>query len=290
VASSGSQFALAGSLAVASTILVFVGLPPAYMSGRYLSSTAVWFKLNSFAYMTPWWSFFIVGTAALSLAAGVCTLTRRWRSLPGDGLLLATMAAATSALAYNLSQLAPSFSDGVFSSTYPRSQGSGYWLQLGSSVSLIIAGFIVISALARSGEVRLAQMPRRNAPPLVVILLGAIGAIALAYQDFRLWSHPASSPELISTAIPSLLMAGWALIMPALAVAVMPRRFGAALLGGWIWTGAAFCVFSYLFFGSFKQLDYSYRIPAVAFGLTLLGLAIIAIRLARIESHNRSAA
>ena len=275
------RLAFAGWLAAASAVLVFVGLPPTYMSGRYWDGTIAWFVRKSFAYMTPWWSCFIVGAAALSLTAGVCTLMRRWQSLPGVGLLLATIAAATSALAYNLSHLAASFDDGVFTSTYPRSYGSGYWLQLASSVSLILAGCLAISALARTGEVRLVRLPRRFALPQVVVLLGAVGTLALACQDFRLWFHPAGSPQLISAAVPSLLMAGWALVMPTLAVMAMPRRFGVALLWGWIWIGAAFCVFSYLFFGSFEWLDYSYRIPVIVFGLTLLALAIAAIPFAR---------
>jgi hypothetical protein len=277
--------AWAGSLAVASAAMAFVDLLPTstYMSGgRYIGSDIV-NEGGPLSAMTPWWSWFIAGAAALALIAGASILIRRRQSPLGHGLLLAATAATIPALAYSLSRLAPSFNIDDFAAGHHLAYGGGYWLQLASSLSLIIAAYLTISALARADRARLIGWPPRNRLLVVVVLLGVAGALALAFQDFQLWFPPAGNPANVwkTLAIPSIVMTFWALVLPAMAMAVAPRRLGIALLGGWIWAGGIFFVFSYLFRGtSFGQGS---KVPVIVFGITLLLLTATTIVLARKE-------
>ena len=265
----------AGTLAVVGAVLAVVGLFPTYMSGSYYSESCLndpnCFQPDlhlSVSLATAGSSSFLIGTAALCLTAGVCTLIPRAAPLFGPGLLLATAAASTSALAFNLRH---SFISKFMLDINPE---SGFWLQLASNIILIVAACFAGFALARVSEVRLLQWPRRNALSWVVVLLGVAGALALVFQDLKL---AALSGIYWKTELPSILVTVWALVMPGWAAVVVPRRLGVALLAGWIWVGAAFCVYCYLFPGS----SHVGRGPIIAFGLTLIALSAVTVPFAR---------
>ena len=140
------------------------------MSGSYYSESCLNDRLTvsnpTFTYSvslaTAGSSSFLIGTAALCLTAGVCTLIPRAAPLFGPGLLLATAAASTSALAFNLRH---SFISKFMLDINPE---SGFWLQLASNIILIVAACFAGFALARVSEVRLLQWRRRNALSWVV--------------------------------------------------------------------------------------------------------------------------
>jgi Caspase domain len=271
---------LAGSLAIAGAVLAVVGLFPAYMSGAVLTACS---EANypcasvshSVSFMTPGWSSFLVGTAALFLTAGVCTFIPRAGSLLGPGLLLATVAASTTALAYNLSHLRHALSGNVFGDGAPMEVVDGFWLQLASNVSLILAACLAGLALGRVNRVHLLQRPPRDVLPWLVVLLGAASALALVFQDQHLAT--VGGPQWDTVEVPSIAVTVLALAMPAWAAAAVPRRLGAALLVGWIWVGAAFSVFCGLFFGSVQgSLG-----PINGFVFALLALSAVAVPFAK---------
>lgn len=266
----------AGPLAVAGAVLAVVGLLPSYLSDTCLACTSSYTISLSVSRMTSGWWLFVVGTAALYLTAGLCTLIRRAGPLFGPGLLLAAAAASTSALAYNVSHLWRGYS-GFAGDRFVF--GAGFWLQLASNLSLMLAACIAGFALARTTKVRLVQRLSRDALPWVVVLLGVAGALALVFQDLS-WvaEHNIQKPVEVS----SISVAVWALVMPAWAAVAMPRRLGVALLVGWIWVGTAFCVYCYLYFGSlFYNNGGSSRGHIVVFGFTLLALSAVAVPFAR---------
>jgi len=256
----------AGSLAVASAVLTVVGLFPVYVSGGYLS--------RSVLSTTPGWKWFVVGTAALCLTAGVCTLIPRAGPLLGPGLLLAAATASITALSYNLGHFRRSFSYGLLDGGLRH--GVGFWLQLAANLSLLLAAGIAGFALARRSEVRLVQRPRQEILPWVIVLLGVAGMLALVFQDLKL-----ANLDVFLRAAPvevtSICTTVWALVMPAWAAGAVPRRLGVALLAGWIWVGAAFCVYCYLFLGRWHVS----RGPIIVFGLTLLALCAVTVPFAR---------
>ena len=263
----------AGSLAAVGAVLAVAGLFPMYMSGSPFNPFPYHFSIWS---TSSGWSSFLVITAALYLTAGVCTLIPRPGPLFGPGLLLATAAASTSALAYNVSFrfiIFPPYS-------YHTRYAVGFWLQVASNLSLIAAACAAGLALARASEVRLVQRPPRNALPLVITLLGLAGALALVILDLKLPSLKEFGVGWRSVEVASISATVWALVMPAWAAAVVPRRLGVALLAGWIWVGAAFFVYCYVFLGSV----HAGRGPIIAFGLTLLALSAVAVPFARAAS------
>jgi Caspase domain len=257
----------AGTLAVVGTVLAVVGWFLPYVFGSPGFSTVL--KPYSVLFLTSGWSSFLVGTAALYLTAGVFTLIPRAAPLLGPGLLLATAAASTSTLVYNVNYLngAAGF-DG-------RGFDVGFWLQLASNLSLMVAACVVGLALARASEARMVLRPPQSLLPWVVVLLGVAGTLALIFQDFKvLVNGPAWEPQVVAS---SIAMTFWALVMPAWAALAVPRQLGVVLLAGWIWVGAAFFVYCYLFLGS---ADMS-RGPVTAFGITLLALSAVTFPFAR---------
>jgi hypothetical protein len=272
----------AGSLAVTGGALAIAGLFPIYMSGETNGSGS--YQVNySILHMIPGWWAFLVGTAALDVTAGICVLNRRWERL-GRGLLLAASTAAVTALAFNLSYLiVPNFSESYFYADAPRSASSGYWLQLASNLCVIIAVCVSASKLLRASEARFMRLPR-NALTRAVVLLSFAGTLALIFQDAGLWGSSATDAHIVE--VSSIAMTVWAVVTPACAAVIRPRRLGTALLAGWIWVGAAFCVYCYGFLGSRSpNVVDGNRIPVIAFALTLLALAAAAVTSARGESR-----
>jgi hypothetical protein len=270
----------AGSLAVAGTAFAVAGLFPTYMTGTCEVCTSPYSVSISVSQMSSGWWLFVVVTAALYLTAGICTLIPRTRSLFGPGLLLATVAASTSALVYNVSHLKKGY--GAYDVPQDSvSYGAGFWLQLLSNLSLVLAACVAGLALARAARVRPVQQPPRNALVWVVVLLGVAGALALVLQNLS-WAtvHAIQKPVEVT----SFSVAVWALVMPAWAAVAVPRRLGVALLAGWICVGAAFFVYYYLFFHSFLETSFGGRGPVAVFGVTLLALSAVAVPFGRAEA------
>ncbi len=63
-------------------------------------------------------------------------------------------------------------------------------------------------------------------------LLGAAGALALVFHDYYLWRI--AWPENRWLVVSSIWATAMALVVPACASVAVPRRFGVALLAGWI--------------------------------------------------------
>jgi hypothetical protein len=229
----------------------------------------------SLSAITYGWSWFVVVTAVLCLTAGVCTLTPRAGPLLGPALLLAAATASVMALSYNLSHLWQVFSWYLFIPG-PIGFEVGFWLQLASNLSLLLAAVIAGFGLARSSEVRLVQRPRQEVLPWVIVLLGVAGMLALIFQDIKLFTIQ-SVGAWASVAVTSICATVWALVMPAWAAGAVPHRIGVALFAGWIWVGAGFCIYCYLFFSRYN----SSTIPIIVFGFTLIALCAVSIPFAR---------
>ena len=238
---------VAGGLAIASAVLAVVGLFPPYQFGVSLGQSL------------GWWP--IVITAALYLSAGACMLIPRAGPLIGSGLLLGAVAASSWALMVRVRDLLA-----------PDGYSGGFWLQLASSLILVVAACLAGLALARATEARLVRRPPRSALPWVVILLGAAGALALVIQDRNLAGI--GSRVILASSIWLTVMA---LVVPACAAVAVPRRLGVALLAGWIGGGAAsYLYYYYLLEGAQISIG-----PTIAFGLTLLALSVAAVPFAR---------
>lgn len=266
----------AGLLAITGAVLAVAGLFPGYMFATITDSGRTVY--HPVSYMTPGWDSFIVATAALYLAAGACTLIPRAAPLLGPGLMLGTAAASTSALVYNITEFWPGvFTTNVFSFSNSVGYGEGFWIQLASNVCLLLAACAAGLALARLSGVRFIQRPPRNLLTWVVVLVGAGGALALTFQDFQLAAL--IGPPWNTVEVSSIVITVCALVMPFWAALTAPARLRAALLASWIWVGAAFCLYFFLF--SRSQFPGPDGIPIGIFGITLIVLAVVAVPFAR---------
>jgi hypothetical protein len=214
---------------------------------------------------------YVVIVAAVVLGAGVCLLVPRTRWLVGSGLLLGVAAASTKGLVSLV----------TYAAEYGGGLGNGYRVELVAHLLLVAAACLVVVALVRSGRYRLAIGVPRRGRSLLVVLLGAAGSLALLLHVLRLSEI---GPKLYWIA-PSAWLAVVALVVPAVAAVVAPRRFGAFLLAGWV-GGAAALVVAYLSFADEKLsndgLDIG-RTPILLFGSTLVALLVVAVLEARAE-------
>ena len=80
--------------------------------------------------------------------------------------------------------------------------------------------------------------------------------------------------------MPSIWATVMALVVPACAAVAVPRRFGVALLAGWIAGAAAFFRFHYLW-DRYQEGGNIGSNPIITFGLTLLALLVVTILFAR---------
>jgi hypothetical protein len=262
----------AGGLAIAGAMLGVAGLFPHYQDSYSLVADS-------------WTMWYVVIVAALTLTAGACMLIPRTRRLIGPGLLLGAVAASTSGLAFIVS-------DGVSHGPPPTPfQHSGFWLEFAANLVLVLAACLAGLTLARDAEVRLVRGPPQSALAWLVALLGVAGALALVFQDQSLWGTARSVPPTVA----SISLTFMALVVPACAAVAVPRRFGVALLTGWIGSGAAFFVYYYLavdaargqgfyisgFYIRISRGLYISSSPIIAFGFTLLALLVVAVPFAR---------
>jgi hypothetical protein len=256
---SSRMMVMAGQLAIAGAVLLLAGLPLVISalssSGGSSASSA---KLA--------YSLYVVIVSVFAVAAAACLFRPATRWLVGPGVLLGTSAGALWGLLLLL--LARHFAP----------SGAGWWLELAGLLVLILAACLAAVVLARTREVRLILPRPRDWPAWLVILLGAVGALALVSEDTSFW-HTATGNQ--SYVWPSVWATIAALVVPTCAAAAMPRRFGAALLIGWLGGGAAII-------GPGLWLDNELGVNGnlLFFGVTLLALLVATVLFARAGSRS----
>ena len=104
------------------------------------------------------------------------------------------------------------------------------------------------------------------------------GALALVFHDQHLWRI--DWPQNRWLVVSSIWATVMALVVPACAAGAVPRRFGVALLAGWIGGGAALFRFHYVW-ASEQYGGQICTIPIIMFGLTLVALLGVAVLFAR---------
>jgi hypothetical protein len=163
--------------------------------------------------------------AALVAGAGICILAPPTRRLIGPGLLLGAAAGAPAGVLYDL----------ILGPVY-GSLGAGYWLGLLAKGMLIVAVCIAGLAVVWASDVRLGPLRPRDALAWLVILLGAAGAVTLFSQtygaEFLPFRDKAFDPA--QDLVPLIWVSVMAFVVPAVAAVAVPRRFGVAVLAGWI--------------------------------------------------------
>jgi hypothetical protein len=271
---------VAGQLAIAGAALLVVGVFPAY---RYDNS--LWQGRPTDHFEMDWFKWYLLAIAVPILGAGGCTLIPRTRRLIGPGLLLGVAAASTWGLPFLVSDRL------VFIDVR-----EGWWVELVAHLVLVLAAGLTALALARTGEVRLARRPHRGELAWLVVVLGGAGALALIFHDRTLWLIGAS-PQATNwvqahwdyarvVIPPSIWATAMALAVPTSAVLAVPRRFGVALLAGWIGGGAAFVYFHFQWITNEWGGDLD-NTPIITFGFTLLALLVVTVLLARADPASR---
>jgi hypothetical protein len=101
------------------------------------------------------------------------------------------------------------------------------------------------------------------------VLLGAGGAVALVFESQGFVAAKGQDFVLAEDLLPLIWAGAIALVLPAIAVAARPRRFGVALLAGWIGCGVNGVAF-----------DTGFETGSV-FGCILLALLAVIIPFAR---------
>jgi hypothetical protein len=179
--------------------------------------------------------------------------------LIGPGLLLGLAVDAPAAVLYDL----------ILGPVY-GSLGAGYWLGLLASVILIVAVCIAGLAVVRVGDVRIGWLRPRDALGWLVILLGVAGAVTLFFQtygaEFLPFRDKAFDPA--QDLVPLIWTTAMAVVVPAVAAMAVPRRFGVAVLAGWI---------AYAMPLPADNVGW----PGGPFGYTLLALLIVTVLFAR---------
>ena len=238
----------AGGLAVVGAVLTIASLFPTFTGTSRLSSQS--------ANTTE-----ITIRAFVALAAGVCIFVPHTRRLIGPALLLGGVATAPTWALYDL----------IGWNAYPP-VGVGAWLHLLGMAVWLLACCLALLSLAQARDVRVALRLPEGAIAWLVTLLGAAGAVALFLQVKSADTIPGQYGQgfvLSQDLAPLIWAAAMAIVIPAVAVAALPRQFGVALLAGWIIDGASMVAF-YIGF------------PGGVFGFTLLALAVLIIPFARV--------
>lgn len=206
--------------------------------------------------------------AALVAGASGCMLICRTNWLIGTGVLLGAVAASIWGLLLAPTVLLPT------SQTHGGSVGAGLWLA--AHLILALAACVAGLAVARTTAVRIVLHPPDSAHAWLVVLLGLAGAVTFFVAQVAAVPHAAA---MLGVESRSLLAGLWpvvmALLVPICSVLAAPRRFGVALLCGWIGGGTA--LFFFELFGFFDTTG-----PALlAFGVTLLALLLVAVQFGR---------
>jgi TIR domain len=255
---------VAGQLAIVGAALLVAGLFP-----NYEWTDSLWVGRGDRADMR-WYALYALMLAAVTLVAGICTLIPRTRRLTGPALLLGIAAASIWGVLFLISDRLRYGGGTTF--------GGGWWFQLVAHLALVLAACLAALALARTTEVRLTRRPPRGELAWLVALFGAAGALALLFNDRNLW-HTSWLPDRWYV-VPSIWMTAVALVVPACAGVVVPRRLGIALLAGWIGGASALFSFNYLW-DRYQESGTGDTNPIIVFGFTLLALVVMAVLFAR---------
>jgi uncharacterized caspase-like protein len=241
----------AGGFAIAGGVLVVLALFPPYVQSVALSSNSP-NSLNALI------------AAAIAICASILIMVARTRRLIAPGLLLGGVATAPIGPVYDLI-LGPHYG----------SPGPGLWLDLAGNTFLTIAGCMAWLALARTGDVHVRRRRLKGVLPWLVALAGAVGAVMLVFQVLNGQDIPGRAQGFVPSqdAFGLIWGSGMALVVPAVAAVALPRRFGVALLAGWI--GSSLMIVSF------------YGVGNGLFGLTIVALLGLIIPFARASSPSQ---
>jgi len=159
----------------------------------------------------------------LALAAGVLTLVSRTTRWLGPGLVLAGAATSTWGVPSLIGDWVDRDGDGF---------NYGFVLALIAQLLVVAAGCLAAAGLVHHDGVHLGRLSRQDKLGWVITGLGFVGSLVLLSQakdigEATVWYGA-------QTAWAALL----ALVLPAGAVLVRPRRLGGSILAGWV--GSAF--------------------------------------------------
>jgi hypothetical protein len=161
----------AGGLGIVCAALILLGLFPAYTDGYRLASDYddIWRAGDNI-----WYAIIVAGLAS---TVGICAgapymrwLVGPWILLVGPGVLLGTVAASTWVLLLIV----------IVSLETDLHIGPGFQMWLVAHLLLVLAGGLAWFALAQAGGARLALRFPKSAYSWLVVLLGVVGAVALA--------------------------------------------------------------------------------------------------------------
>jgi hypothetical protein len=152
--------------------------------------------------------------------------------------------------------------------------GHGYSLQFAALSILVLAGGLVALELARTPGVGISMPSLHSRLPLLVLALGPVAAVGVGINLWSLILLQGFDTEVP----PSIWAIASALLVPAAAAVITPRRLGGALLAGWIGGGATVFVFYHVALRLLGGHDLAPVVPASA---ALFALMLAAVPLAR---------
>ncbi|MGN6678882.1 MAG: caspase family protein [Streptosporangiaceae bacterium] len=213
----GDGLLVAGGLvAIAGAILLLISVFLPFLGSTPLSTYAANTSEN-------------VISAVAAAVAGIFLVVPASRQLIGPGFLFGAIATAPSGGIYSVLV-------GRHFASY--GMGTGLWLNVLACAILTIAGAIVWPALVRQRVVHAGRRTPAGIIPWLIVLVGCAGAVLLVAQAFHQDVLAGTTEKIISTDYFALFWTAiMALLLPAVAVITLPRKFGVALLAGWLTTG-----------------------------------------------------
>jgi hypothetical protein len=206
---------------------------------------------------------------ALIVLVGLCVaaallLIAATRALIGTGFLIGMATGFPSSVV--LAVLLPHY----VSVQYGASVGSAYYLNL-LSVLAILAAATVCAMCLRRGGLRLLWPGRAGGwAPWAVAVLGVVSAIVLVVQVLQASELPGQQRPFDATIdLPVLAIEGLMLALVAiLAAASTPRRFGVAVLAGWLVTAASI-------------VAYYLGVQLIGFTISIVAMVAVGVAFAR---------
>jgi outer membrane biosynthesis protein TonB len=238
---------VAGGLAIVGAVLAFLAMFPAYLGGTSLTSLPA--NVLSVAI-----------EAGVAFVGGLCVFVPAVGRLAGPGFLLGAVATGPTAPIYDIILL---------KGDRYGSPGPGIWLDLSGGLVLMAAAIVAVVVLVRGHEVRFVR-PGRDPLPYLVMLVGVAGAIALLVQvrGDQVIAGRDQTYVADEDLPPMIWIALVAVLIPVVAATVAPRRFGVALLAGWICCAANVVAFTV----GFGRSVFGYTLVALLVVTVLLGV------------------
>jgi hypothetical protein len=238
---------VAGGLAILGAVLAFLAMFPDYLGGTPLTSLPA--NVLSVAIET-----------GVAFVGGLCVFVPAVGRLVGPGFLLGAVAIGPTAPIYDIILL---------KGDRYGSPGPGIWLDLSGGLVMLAAAVVAVVVLVRRHELRFVR-PGWDPLPYLVMLVGAAGAIALLAQvrgDQVIAGR--NQTYVVSEDLPPMIWTALvAVLIPVVAATVAPRRFGVALLAGWICCAANVVAFTV----GFASSVFGYTLVALLVVTVLLGL------------------